>query len=122
MRSSLTRPRVAGYVTRKRTMPKQAVVQYECERCPAIWYAPNEDETAELILEFKLPDEPVQAVRFSVLCPSCSEAVKSYVSQICKELQKTSSRRAKKEEAEAPSPVTRAAVPGSQPAAGDRST
>lgn len=68
-------------------MPKKAVVEYQCERCPRTWYAvpPEADEdTASLRLTYQVPGSDTVEVAFAVLCTKCTSACLAYVNNIRK--------------------------------------
>jgi hypothetical protein len=80
-------------------MPPKKVLQYECDRCPSVWYAdegkPEPPCSVEIKADFGDSGAPVQA-KFDCLCPSCKQTVYALAKQISKTLQKVSAIRVDK--------------------------
>jgi hypothetical protein len=67
-------------------MPKQAVIEYQCERCPRKWYAPppgSDIKDSSLQLLFQHSDGEV-SLSFGILCEKCEGACLTYVNNIRK--------------------------------------
>jgi hypothetical protein len=80
-------------------MPPKKVLQYQCDRCPSLWYAdenkPEPPCSIEIKADFGDSGQPIVA-KFDCLCPSCRQTVYALARQISKTLQKVSAIRVAK--------------------------
>jgi hypothetical protein len=86
-------------------MPAKKVLQYECDRCPNVWYVPeNAKEQPAVNIEIKmdLPGAAPVSLKFSCLCEGCAKTVAHLVDSAGKVTKKVSAnRKAKKKVDEA---------------------
>lgn len=84
-------------------MPRQLLVEYTCDRCTRKWYENyNEDssppETNRLELRFTRPSlpEPMQELKFDILCSSCCKTLENIIGNLGKLEKKSPKPKAKK--------------------------
>lgn len=85
-------------------MPPKKVLQYQCDRCPSVWYGEESKPEPPCTVEIKADFGDGGAVlhtKFECLCPSCRQTVHALVKQVSRTLQKMSAVRvAKKKKAD----------------------
>jgi len=80
-------------------MPPKKMLQYQCDRCPSVWYSEESKPEPPCAIEVKADfGDGGSALRakFECLCPSCRQTVHALVKQISRTLQKASSIRVAK--------------------------
>lgn len=80
-------------------MPPKKVLQYQCDRCPSVWYADENKPEPPCSVNVKADfgdGGSVLTTKFECLCPSCRQTVHALIKQISKTLQKVSAIRVAK--------------------------
>lgn len=111
-------------------MPAKQVLQYECDRCPNVWYEPiGKEPLPELAIDISInvPGENPTKMKFTCLCEGCLKTVTNLLVSIGKVTKKVSANRKakKKDDAETaskdstpPAAPAETAKPSAAPAAG----
>lgn len=91
-------------------MPPKKVLQYQCDRCPSVWYADENKPEPPCTVEVKASfgDGAPLLAKFECLCPSCRKTVQTLITQISRTLQKVSSIRVAKKKGEGEKSVDKA--------------
>lgn len=89
-------------------MAAKKVLQYECDRCPNVWYVPadaKEQPELDIQISVNLPGEAPTKMQFACLCEGCLKTVTNLLVSIGRVTKKVSANRKakKKDELEAAS-------------------
>jgi hypothetical protein len=83
-------------------MPAKKVLQYECDRCPNVWYVPEsakEQPAVDIKLDINIPNLMATKVNYTCLCEGCLKTVMNLLGSVDKVSKKVSpNRKAKKKE------------------------
>lgn len=80
-------------------MPPKKMLQYQCDRCPSVWYLEENKPESPCLVEVKADFGDSGAAlhaKFECLCPSCRQAVHALIKQMSRTLQKVSAIRVAK--------------------------
>lgn len=83
-------------------MPAKKVLQYECDRCPNVWYVPEEAKEQpvhSVDIDVNIPNLMVAKVKYTCLCPGCVTTIVNSLSSISKVSKKVSANRKAKKKA-----------------------
>lgn len=81
-------------------MPAKRVLQYACDRCPNVWYVPEEAKiqpAVSVVIESDIPGEESVKLKFECLCDGCRKTVANLLASVGRVSKKVSAnRKAKK--------------------------